>query len=184
MLTNGCIEFLNYLRKIYAQTEDVSYPFDTKGELSKNTVSEIESIIEFLNNEKYISFRPYTDGGGNIKLTQKGLHYEDYESKESNVSNPVFNFNAPVSNSPIGTIGNVTMNIGISYDEMRSNIHAHDMEPYDKELALKLIDYIETLTDNDAAMKKGCLSKFSDLISKHSWIPSLIGSALIKYFIG
>lgn len=174
---------LDRLISFHYQNDDIDlFPSDNIEGIKGN---ELELIFKSLHQKGYIELKKYTDGEFNISLTYSGLSYKESEMLSSQKDASVINnFNAPINNSAIGTTGNVTINLNSSYDEARSIISSHDMSSCDKELALKLIDYIETLTDNDASMKKGCLSKFSDLISKHSWIPSLIGNALIKYFIG
>lgn len=52
----------------------------------------------------------------------------------------------------------------------------------DKKEALQVIDYVETLTENEAPLKKGFLSKFKDTLSKLDWLPDLIGKCLVAYF--
>ncbi|MEF2767114.1 MAG: hypothetical protein U0O05_05345 [Dorea phocaeensis] len=36
----------------------------------------------------------------------------------------------------------------------------------------------------EVPLKKGFLSKFSDTIAKHSWLPTLIGNIFVRYFLG
>lgn len=147
--------------------------------------NELSLIFRSLHDKGFIKLTTYTDGSANISLTYPGLSYKEQEElNRKNSTSIVNNFNAPVSNSAIANTGNVTMNINSSFDEIRSEINSHEMEAADKELALKLVDCIETLTENEAPLKKGFLSKFSDVIAKHSWLLTLAGNALVKYFIG
>lgn len=145
--------------------------------------NELTLIFKSLRQKGYIELKTDITGNFRISLTHSGLSYREVESLSEKTS-IVNNFNAPITNSAIGTTGNVNININTSYDEARSIIASHDIEPSDKEAALKLIDYIEILTENNAPLNKGFLSKFSDIIAKHSWLLSLTGNALIKYFIG
>lgn len=146
--------------------------------------NELDFIFKSLHQNGYISLKKYVDGSYHVSLTYSGLTYKEQESKAHQASaHIVNNFNAPVSNSAIATNGNVTINICASFDEIRSQIHSHDTEPSDREMALKLVDCVETLTENDSPLKKGFLSKFSDVVSKHSWLLTLIGDACIQYFL-
>lgn len=183
MLTQKEISVLDYLASHSHPGKSITLnPSDTICGLSNE---ECNLIFDSLCDKGYITMRKYLHNGRNVSLTYSGFSYKEHE--EINMQSPsqvINNFNAPVTNSAISNTGNVTMNITSSFDDMRSEIESHNLDSSDKEIALKLIDCLETLIENDAPLKKGALSKFSDVISKHSWLFTLCGNALTKYFIG
>ena len=85
-------------------------------------------------------------------LTQ-GMHYKELESVSTATAQTNI-FNAPVTGSAIGYAGVVTINNGISIDEALSFIRAQDISTEDKTEAEKMVTYIETLTENEAPLKR------------------------------
>lgn len=86
--------------------------------------------------------------------------------------------------SIIGTQTNATINNGFTFDEIEEYIQSKNIDSSDKEKLLELNNFVKTLAENNVPLSKGILNRFSDIIAKHSWVLSLIGSALIKHFIG
>lgn len=182
MLTNEAKIILDYLIPVFSSGESL-IDYSSIANATYLPEFEIETTVKYLEDEGYLKLKRYKNGGFVHSLTHKAFHYKDFEVLSPS-SGQTYIFNAPVSNSAIATTGNFTINVNNSFDEIRSEINSRNMESNDKEIALKLIDYIETLTENDAPLKKGFLSKFSDVVSKHSWLLTLTGNALVKYFIG
>lgn len=183
MLTTKEKIVLDNLISLYS-TDNTTY-VERSDNIADISGNELSLIFKSLQQKGYIELKKYVDGSNSISLTYSGLSYKEQEKTTPPASASIINnFNAPVSNSAIATTGDVTIKLNNSFDEMRSEINSHNMESSDKEVALKLIDYIETLTENDAPLKKGFLSKFSDVVAKHSWLLTLIGNAFVKYFIG
>ena len=110
------------------------------------------------------------------------MHYKELESV-STATTQTNIFNAPVTGSAIGNAGVVTINNGISIDEALSFIRAQDISAEDKTEAEKMVTYIEALTENEAPLKKGFLAKFSDILTKHHWLPELAMKLLFKYLM-
>lgn len=129
---------------------------------------------------------------GTHELFEKFIKYIDLEltklitnTKKANTPDQL-NFNIQsVSGSIIGTQQNATINNGLSFDDVEKYIHAREnISSTDKEQLLELNNYLKTLAENNVPMSKGILARFSDIVSKHSWFPTLVGDALIKHFIG
>lgn len=183
MLTQKEMLVLDYLISQY--NSDSSITLKLSDEIFETSGKELDLVLNSLYSKKYITLKKNILGDRIVSLTYNGLSYKEQEQMNMHSSSQVINnFNAPVTNSAISNTGNVTMNITSSFDDMRSEIESHNLDSSDKEIALKLIDCLETLIENDAPLKKGALSKFSDVISKHSWLFTLCGNALTKYFIG
>lgn len=179
MLTKESKLILNYLISVFSEKESmISFT-----EITENTglpFCEVDTSLQFLFEENYLKLKRYKSGGFVHSLTHKGLHYQEFDStppvSQTNI------FNAPVSNSAVGNTGHITINNGVSFSEIRSFIDTMNVSANDKKEALQVIDYVETLTENEAPLKKGFLSKFNDTISKLDWLPDLIGKALVAYF--
>ena len=114
-------------------------------------------------------------------VTHQGMHYKELESVSTATAQTNI-FNAPVTGSAIGNAGVVTINNGISIDEALSfHSCARTFQQKDKTEAEKMVTYIETLTENEAPLKKGFLAKFSDILAKHRWLPEVAMKLLFKY---
>lgn len=185
MLTKDCKQILDFLIPLFRDQHAGSISFSTIQQNSKIPFTELIAAIKFLSSENYIQIETYIDGDGVVKcLTHKGFHYDEFEPDASPAIATTNIFNAPVNNSAISNAGAITVNSGINIAELRQSVNSHALSEEDRIAISKLVDYLETISENDAPIKKGVLSKFSDLISKHSWLPSLIGQFLYRYTTG
>ncbi len=185
MLTKDCEQILDFLIPLFKDQHAGSISFSKIQENLKMPFAELIAAIAFLSDENYIQTETYIDGGGVIKkLTHKGFHYKEFVAVNSASSATTNIFNAPVNNSAISNTGTVTVNNGISLAELREFVNSHTLSEEDRIAISKLVDYLETISENDSPIKKGVLSKFSDLLAKHSWLPSLVGQFLYRYTTG
>ncbi len=146
-------------------------------------------------NKKYIGFKPTVDiqygdcligpTGQRIYVVDTDVAYfggepfqlKAYYQTESEHLNPASNQNviyniSNVSSSVIGT-GNVAT---ISYTENLQNLKKtiEDVGSPDKEELQQIISLLELVVEDKIPAKKGLLSKFRDILAKHSWlIPQL-----------
>lgn len=156
-------------------------------------------------NRKYIALYPETDiqvndilinDTTNIKyvildldvssyrgnIFQKKAYYQTstYRQSQNNTSNTYhYNINNPqnaiIGNQEFATISNSSIN----FDEFKKLIELYGKD--DKPQLYHLSYELEKAIQNDN-IKKGMLSHFSDLISKHSWLPLAIAQ-IISAFI-
>lgn len=184
MLNNNAKLILEYLISLFSSNECASV---THLSIAKHTglpEVEVKSTLSYLKSMDYLYYSNYSGVITVSSLKYKGLHYKDFDvaQKPFNQTNI---FNAPVNNSAVGNTGDVSINVGMSYEDALQHINSRvDISESDKETARKIIEYIENVTSVDAPLPKSFLSRFSDSISKHSWLPTLIGNLLIRYFIG
>lgn len=181
MLTKESREVLDYLRSCYYESRPQSISDNVNNIFSSITANEADKILHYLAQNEYLSLKRYIDGSNQISLTHKGLHYEDFDRQ---TPQQVYTFNAPVTNSAVGNNGVTTVSNGISFDEVRSFIDSQNISAEDKTAANNTVDYVQTLIENDAPLKKGFLSKFSDVLTKHSWLVELISKLIFTYLTG
>lgn len=182
MLTDSAKKVLDYI--IASYSPDHSSVDNLDKVFPPDISSELPEILSYLRAEGYIEYKKDITGNYRIKITHEGLHYSEFEKLSMKSPATSVTINGDVTGSAIGNIGDTTINNGASFDEIRSIIESKNMSPLDREEALRVVDCVELLTENEAPLKRGFLHKFNDVLSKHSWLPSLIGSALIRYFIG
>lgn len=89
----------------------------------------------------------------------------------------VFNIGT-ANNSVIGNQSHFTMNIATSLQEARSQIDSSGSN--DKEELHKIIDLLESVANNKVPIKKGMLSRFSELMERNSWITSSMSSLALN----
>lgn len=185
MLTSKMKTLLDWLLEKRLQTDDPVYIDFPALNIPTIPNHDIKPVIKQLELEGYIKFKPYTDGGGYATLTAKGIDYDELELQSSHlITNQTNIFNAPVTNSAIGNTGTITVNNGLAIQDALSFIQSLDISQTDKDEAEKVISYIETLAENDAPIKKGALAKFGEILSKHSWLPELVGKLIFTYLTG
>lgn len=105
----------------------------------------------------------------------------DTEYKSNTESNTnIFNINT-ATNSIIGTQANVTMNINNSIQDIIELINASNSN--DKDELCKIIKILESAFNEQIPIKKGMLSKFSDVMERNSWITGSISSLILNWML-
>lgn len=184
MLTQESKQILDYALPIFKSGADTLAIAQIQKEAGLSLL-EVNSAIEYLVEQGYFKIKRYMEGSFIYSPSHKALHYNDFDSITSPPTSQTNIFNGPVTSSAIGNNGNITINTGMSYAEVKDIINSKsDTSDFDKEEALKVIEFIENITSINAPLPKSFLSRFSNTISKHSWLPTLIGNLLIRYFIG
>lgn len=180
MLTNEAKTILDYLISTFPNYESSMMNFSVISENTGLILPVVDSTLKYLESLGYVKIKRYKNGGFVQNVTHQGMHYKELESVSTTTAQTNI-FNAPVTGSAIGNAGVVTINNGISIDEALSFIRAQDISTEDKTEAEKMVTYIETLTENEAPLKKGFLAKFSDILAKHRWLPEVAMKLLFKY---
>lgn len=144
-----------------------------------------DAAVSYLVDEGYIDYLRSQNGSlMGISLSYKGINYENFinQNNQSNISPQIFNINQ-VYNSAFGNTGDVVVNNGVSFDDIRSFIQDQNISDIDKQKLEMLADVVETTIENDIPMKKGFLHKFGDLFSKYGEICSKIVANILPYFL-
>lgn len=129
------------------------------------TPEDFKRSLQHLENEGYLKLNSFK-GGTVFTLTERGAHYEDFE--QENPSSIVQNFNiGSVSQSAFGNTGDVVVNNGVSFSEIRDFIKSQEIPEIDKERLDIAIDFIENTIENNQPMKRGFLHKFGELFNKY-----------------
>ena len=183
MLTQESKQILDYALPIFESGTDTLSIAQIQKEVGLSLL-EVNSTIEYLVEQGYFKIKRYMEGSFIYSPSHKALHYNDFDSITSPPTSQTNIFNGPVTSSAIGNTGNITIANGISFEDAISFIHAQDIPFEDKAEAEKMVTYIETLTENDAPLKKGFLSKFNDILAKHPCIPELAMKLLFQYLTG
>ena len=183
MLTSKTKQVLDVLISAYYQDEIDLTVYDSDEIFKGLNPNEVDSAINLLAEEGYIQLQRYSDGENRINVTVKGLDYEEIEEKLKPLSQTNI-FNAAITNSAIGNTGNITINNGVSFQEAISFVHSQDISQSDKTESIKVIEYIQALSEADSPIKKGALSKFGNILNKFHWLPELVMKLLFTYFTG
>ena len=180
MLTNECKIILDYLISAFSTYKASMINFSTISENTKLSLSTVDSALQYLESLGYVKLKRYKNGGFVQDITHQGVHYKEFEVAKTQTAQTNI-FNAPVSGSAIVNTGNVTINNGISAEDAISFIRSQDISSEDKAEAEKMVTYIDTLTENDAPLKKGFLAKFNEILAKHHWLPEIAMKLLFQY---
>lgn len=153
---------------------------DTIADIPKR---ELELIFQSLENKGLIKLKPYVDGGYHISLTYDGLSYKEVMATSSTPTT-INNFYAPINNSAVANSGNISINNGTDFQAIREYIQQQSISPEEKEKLNEVVTYVETLIENEVPLKKNILSKFGDILSKHSSIATLLIKVILIYLTG
>lgn len=170
---------LDELISLYSTDETISAKYaDSIAGISGH---ELSLIFQALSNKGLIQMKPYTDGGHRVSLTYEGLSYKENESLSSNATTVINNFNAPITNSAVANSGSVSVNNGLTMQELKEFIQQQSLSAEEREKIIEAVAYVETLIENDVPLKKNFLTKFSDTLAKHSNIAEMLLKLILKY---
>lgn len=91
------------------------------------------------------------------------------------------NFNAPITNSAVANSGSVSINNGATIQEIKDFIQQQSLSQEEKLKLNEVVTYVEALIESDTHLKKNFLSKFSDILAKHSNIAEMLIKLVLKY---
>ena len=140
-------------------------------------------IIDRRSKQRYFvknAYPIYMDG----ELTDWMVRYQtEYDYNLSAKSHSTINIQNVNGNSVIGSQENVTLNIGSTLQDIQNLVEA--LPNRDQALAKELLAELkETDSLKHPVLIKGSLSKFSDLLKKHTDLFTAIGGWAVQLLIG
>lgn len=111
---------------------------------------------------------------------QTKSEFESSQRQSTTASNTYHIGNA--YGSIIGSQSTATISNSCNLDELKTYVEQNIKE--DKEQINELIETIKAITCNNIPMQKGTLSRFGDLLAKHSWLTGPLTQLLINWFAG
>lgn len=103
------------------------------------------------------------------------------EFKKDKGNNSSFNI-LNAHNSIIGTQNNASLTNNFNFSQLEKEIEQKGGE--DKEELKRMIEEIRELFEDSEKVKKGSLSKFSEIMQRHSWITGAISKMSLDFLIG
>lgn len=142
-------------------------------------------IIDTITNQRYFAknARPIIIGGKPCDWMVEYITELAYQRAETVNRQTNINIHSVSGNSIIGNQENVVMNIGNSIDDIKQIINAlPDAEQAEAQDLLNTLKTTEEATH--PILVEGALSKFSDLLKKHSDLLIAVGGWAVKLLIG
>ena len=142
-------------------------------------------LIDSITGQRYYSVdaNPIIIGGEPSDWMVKYQTEHQYNSFRNSSNNTVFNIQSVNGTSVIGNQQNVVLNIGSSLNDIEQLIHS--FPDSDKQEASELLEELrKTESANHPVLVEGALSKFSDLIKKHSDLLTAVGGWAVKLLVG
>lgn len=104
------------------------------------------------------------------------------ENEYENQPLPAINIGTINGGAVIGNYGTATFNNGYAIEEIRAIISSKSQK--DQTELNELIQVVETMLKNNIPMSKGTLSKFSDILEKHSDIAIALMTSVFSWLSG
>lgn len=111
------------------------------------------------------------------KVDEIKAYYQTTPPKEQQASSTVYNIGT-AQNTIIGNQKNATINNASSIDDLKQLIELYGQN--DKQQLNELVTLLKDSLDKDE-FHKSKLSKFGDLLAKHSWLPLAISQIIAGY---
>ena len=83
--------------------------------------------------------------------------------------------------SIIGNNNNATVHYNSTVSDLRERIAAEHSDDEDREAMEKVVDLLEMIVNNQIPPSKGLLSRFSDVLERHSWLSGSVAGALFSW---
>lgn len=184
MLDKLSSDILSYLIPLFKNNSsadvDVANIYQALSTYSKVQIDAcLKSLFE--NNYLHIIYSEF-DPVYICALYHKAFSYNDPALKPVPQSQ-VFNIGT-VNNSAFGNNGDVTLNVGASFDDLKNFIKSQDIPQNDKDSLLEMTTQVETMINNEIPFKKGFLSKFKDVITNYDGYIVAISQIAFDYFTG
>ncbi|USG65212.1 hypothetical protein NDK47_24320 [Brevibacillus ruminantium] len=118
----------------------------------------------------------------NPRITIEGLRFLEGKHQEPLIQ-PIQNFHInQASNSMFGIQNQSTINVTYSDEQIRDLIDSQCDNEEDRKELHALLETLNAVIQNNIPVQKGTFARFSDLISKYSWITSPIVGRLLEHF--
>jgi len=113
------------------------------------------------------------------RVTNDGYNFMEGKDSNNSVQN-VFNIKE-IHNSNLATQGDATITVNnyYSYEDFKSKIAENGGE--DKETLNELNDTLNELIELNKPIEKGIFAKFGDVVSKHSWVLTIISDIIMAF---
>ena len=181
MLDTTSKQILAFLRPFALDDPDgnVSMDLITIGlNLPSLSPGQIRAALDFLDTEGYLNLVKSVGGRCSVfNLTHKGINYKEFDIQPVAPSQNITI--GTVNNSAIGNNGDTTINNDLSIEQIRSLISSKPAE--DQKDLNSVVDTVAVITENSETVSKGFLSKFSDLLAKHSDIAIALGNSIMTW---
>lgn len=142
-------------------------------------------LIDSTTGQRYCSVdaNPIIIGGEPANWMVKYQTEYQYNFSKKNNNNTTFNIQSVNGTSVIGNQENVVLNIGSSLSDIEQLVHS--FPDSDRQEATELLEELrKTESANHPILVEGSLSKFSDLIKKHSDLLTAVGGWAVKLLVG
>lgn len=142
-------------------------------------------LIDSTTNQRYYAkeTRPIVVGGEPSDWMVKYQTEQDYTFSHCNTRSTTINISSVNGNSVIGSQENVTLNIGSSLSDIKNLID--NLPISEQPQAKELFDELQkTESSMHPVLVEGALSKFSNLLKKHTDLLTAVGGWAVQLLIG
>lgn len=164
-----CGKQISRVKGIYQTKNQIDLPFDADVKVGDQIYIESLDEIKIVTS---IEKSPVVMGEG---IDHLRIYFNSDSSPSSSSMSITINGNAIGSAFGRNAVSNYTV-----YKTVEQTIIENGFKPEDFKEILDALK--EAMQNNDC--KKGFLSKFSDTLSKHSWLSGAIAQELFRYFVG
>lgn len=173
---------------------DGTEPSGNKPEITQSILNALESAELVSQEIKYETKTKRSESTKNPRFTETksersrrcALAKKAYEAVDSNFVIPdpqptsaSFHFHGDVSQSIIGTQNRAELTNNIDFGNVREQIEREGGA--DREELHNALDHVERLVERGEYLDRGALSRFSELMGRHSWFTSAVMSALLGF---
>lgn len=114
------------------------------------------------------------------------IHYQtELQIKHTAQQAGAIHINHIAGNAIVGSQQNASINVGMSFDEIRRLIgESKNIEPADEKRLNEFVDAVEVVIKNNMSVTKGTFSNFSDLVERYAPIVGAIVHPLTAWLLG
>lgn len=178
-LTPKSEELLRSLYKFTNESDAIDFQYNYSTD-SEQRIQE-QHAIERLVFDGYIAKLGGAIGFAILRITRKGIQYIENGRDDHSIASPsavTFNFNAPISNSVVGSQTTVSMAVNPSLQEISDLIS--QAERADQEQLKEVLKQLQQVESGNQPMSKGFLSSALATLNKYPALITSIGQLLFK----
>ena len=179
-------DLLNDLYQLYRETGNRermirydgldSFDPDLANDVKRKTINAVEELAE----RGLVEIEGRAIGFIQIKLTPRGIDH--FEAPPSPPVSQNINIGTIAGSAIVGSQTHATLNVGATLTDVSALIS--ELPGIQKAIGENLLQELKGMESGEKEIKKGALSKFSDLLAKHSDLSTAVLEFIGKLLVG
>ncbi len=153
-----------------------SFDQDLANDVKRKTINAVDELAE----RGLVEIKAQAIGFIQIKLTSRGIDH--FEAPPATSVSQNINIGTIAGSAIVGSQTHATLNVGATLTDISALVS--ELVGTQKAVGEELLQELKGMESGEKEIKKGALSKFSDLLAKHSDLSTAVLEFIVKLLVG